>query len=126
MGALRDLMRLVRWSRDQPRPSFADAMATSVQATEDVRAYQDALISGVVGPHNGVPTTALVEEVRQLPSPSGRRVELVLRIDGPGQPRVTHTEEPPRPVRVGELLPVWMLRFEPQRFSIDWTRAAQS
>ena len=124
MGALRDLMRLVRWSHDQPRPSLADALTTSVQATQDVRAYQDALISGVVGPHNGVPTTALVEEVRQLPSPSGHRVELVLRIDDPGQPRVTHTEEPPRAVQVGELLPVWTLRFEPQRFTIDWTRAA--
>ncbi len=121
MGALRDLMQLVRWSRKQPRPSIGDAMASSVQATEDLRAYQDALISGVVGPHNGVPTTALVEQVRQVPSPSGRRVELVLRIDGPGQPRVTHTEEPPRPVEIGEHLPVWMLRFEPQRFTIDWT-----
>lgn len=121
MGALRDLMQLVRWSRKQPRPSIGDAMASSVQATEDLRAYQDALISGVVGPHNGVPTTALVEQVRQVPSPSGRRVELVLRIDGPGQPRVTHTEEPPRPVEIGERLPVWMLRFEPQRFTIDWT-----
>ncbi len=54
MSALRDLVGLVRWSRAQPRPSLGDALATAARATEDARAYQDALAGGVVGPHNGV------------------------------------------------------------------------
>ncbi len=126
MGALRDLVRLVRWSRAQSRPSVADALSAGVQATDDLRAYQDALVSGVVGAHNGVPTTALVEAVAALPATGDgpRRAELVLRIDAPGQPRVTHTEALPRPVRVGDRLPVWVVRFEPRRFTIDWDRGA--
>lgn len=126
MAALRDLVRLVRWSRAQSRPSVADALNAGVRATDDVRAYQDALISGVVGAHNGVATTALVESVAPLPATGDgpRRAELVLRIDAPGEPRVTHTEALPRPVHVGERLPVWVVRFEPRRFAIDWDREA--
>jgi hypothetical protein len=126
MGALRDLVRLVRWSRAQSRPSVADALSAGVQATDDVRAYQDALVSGVVGAHNGVPTTALVEAVTARPATGDgpRRAELVLRIDAPGEPRVTHPEEPPSPVHVGARLPVWVVRFEPRRFAIDWDREA--
>nr|WP_154727757.1 hypothetical protein [Cellulomonas hominis] len=71
-------------------------------------------------------TTALVESVAPLPATGDgpRRAELVLRIDAPGEPRVTHTEALPRPVRVGERLPVWVVRFEPRRFAIDWDREA--
>lgn|GEM_PF-2476356 len=124
MAAWRDLVRLARWSRAQPRPSTGEALSAGVRATEDLRSYQDALISGVVGAHNGVPTTALVESVRQLPvtGDGPARSELVLLIDAPGRPRVSHTEAVPRPVRAGERLPVWVVRFEPQRFTIDWER----
>lgn len=124
MGALRDLVDLVRWGRAQPRPSFGDALASGVRATEDLRAYQDALTSGVVGAHNGVPATALVEAVRPMPAggTGPGRTELVLLVEVPGQApvRVGHTEPLPRPVQVGERLRVWALRFEPRRFTIDW------
>lgn len=126
MGVLRDLVRLVRWSRAQSRPSVAHALSTGVQATDDVRAYQDALVSGVVGAHNGVPATAVVESVAALPTTGvgPRRSELVLRIDAPGEPRVTHAEALPRQVHVGDRLPVWVVRFDPRRFAIDWDRDA--
>lgn len=124
MGALRDLVGLVRWSRAQPRPSLGDALATAARATEDVRAYQDALGGGVVGPHNGVAGTAVVESAQALPvtGDGPERTAFVLLLDVPGRPpmRVSHTEAAPREVSVGEQLAVWSVAFDPRRFTIDW------
>lgn len=124
MGAVRDLVDLLRWSRAQPRPSLGDALASGAQATRDLRDHQDALARGVVDAQNGVPTTALVEALRPLPPVAGgpARTELVLLLDVPGGApvRVTRAEALPRAVTVGERLPARVLRFEPQRFALEW------
>ena len=127
MGTWRDLVDLVRWSRAQPRPSLRDALGSGAQATRDLTAYQDALARGVVDAHNGVSTTAVAEAVRPLP-PVGDapcRTELVLLVDVPGgvPVRVAAVEVVPRPVRAGDRLAVRVVRLDPQRLSIDWTRA---
>jgi hypothetical protein len=124
MGALRDLVGLVRWSRAQPRPSLGDALATAARATEDARAYQGALVSGVVGPESGVAGTALVESAQVLPvtGDGPARTAFVLMLDVPGHApvRVSHTEVAPRVVSAGERLVVWAVTFDPRRFTIDW------
>jgi len=124
MGAVRDLVDLLRWSRAQPRPSLGDALASGAQATRDLRDYQDALARGVVDAQNGVPTTALVESLRALPAVAEgpARTEVVLLLDVPGGApvRVVRAEVLPRAVAVGERLPVRVLRFDPQRFAVEW------
>lgn len=124
MGALRDLVDLVRWSRAQPWPSVAEALGSAAGATRDLQAYQDATARGVVDVHNGVPATAVVAEVRPLPpGPDATpRAELVLVVHVPGQApvRTARVERAPRPVAVGDHLPVLALRLDPTRFTIDW------